>query len=293
MDTVLTAMVTPMKEDRSIDYDGVSRLAAYLLDNGSHGVVVNGTTGESPTTDDAEKASIISAAVAALPQGTPVWAGVGTPSTHHSIELARNAADAGATGLLVVTPYFSRPSQSAMIQHYEQIANSTDLPVMLYDIPARSSIALDVETIVRLSAHPNIVALKDAKHDFTATSWVRSRCDITIYAGDDADLLPLLAVGAQGVVGVSSHIAGIEMGEMMSEFRSGNVSRALELHLNLMPVYAALFEAPNPMLTKAALTILGLPAGPLRSPFQEASQEQIQQLRTTLAASAFGNAANF
>jgi 4-hydroxy-tetrahydrodipicolinate synthase len=276
-------MVTPMTPDGSVDYDGAQRLAVHLLDHGSDGLVINGTTGESGTTTDAEKSDLLRAVADAVAgRDVPLLAGVGTNNTSHSVELAREAAKAGATGTLVVTPYYSKPSQAGLRAHFETVAGATDLPVMLYDIPARSAVPIETETLVAVSAHPQIVAVKDAKNDLVAASWMQTRCDLAAYSGSDEFTLPLMSVGGVGVVSVATHIAGDDMARMVAAFLAGEVAQAREIHLRLLHLFVGLFRTSSPTLCKAALRLLGLPAGPLRLPLVDATDEEIAVLRDDL-----------
>ncbi|MEV6978172.1 4-hydroxy-tetrahydrodipicolinate synthase [Kitasatospora sp. NPDC093806] len=281
---VLTAMVTPFTADGGLDLDGAQRLAAHLVDSGNDGLVVNGTTGESPTTSDAEKAQLVRAVVEAVGDRAHVLAGVGTNDTHHSTELARQAEAAGATGLLAVTPYYSKPPQEGLYRHTVRIADATGLPVMLYDIPGRSAVALSHETLVRLGEHPRIVANKDAKGDLGAASWAIARSDLAWYSGDDILNLPLLSVGAVGVVSVVGHLVAGELRAMIEAFLAGDVAKATAVHQRLLPVFTGIFRTQGVILTKAALDLRGLPAGPLRLPLVGATPEEIAQLKKDLAA---------
>lgn len=281
---VVTAMVTPMTADGSVDYDGAARLAAHLLGHGTDALVLNGTTGESGTTTDDEKADLVRAVVDAAGGRAPVIAGVGTNDTAHSVDLARDAVKAGAHALLAVTPYYSKPSQAGIRAHFEAIASATDLPVMLYDIPSRTGVPIETATLVELAAHPQIVAVKDAKNDVVATSWVQSRCDLINYCGSDEFTLPMLSVGAVGVVSVASHFAGEEFQRMVTAFYAGDVATARAVHLRLLPLFIGLFRTSNPTLPKAALRLLGLPAGPVRLPLVGATAEQLDVLKLDLAA---------
>lgn len=281
---VVTAMITPMHGDGSVDYDGAARLATHLLDHGSDALVINGTTGESGTTSDDEKAQLVRAVVDAVAGRAPVLAGVGTNNTAHSVELSHDAAKAGADGLLVVTPYYSKPSQAGLRAHFESVADATDLPVMLYDIPARSGVPIETATLVALAAHPRIIAVKDAKNDVVRTSWVQAECDLINYCGSDEYTLPMLSIGAVGVVSVASHVAGEQLSRMVKAFWSGDIATARELHLQLMPLFVGLFRTSNPTLPKAALTLLGLPAGKVRLPLVDATTEEIEVLKADLAA---------
>ena len=281
--SVVTAMVTPFTADGALDLDGAARLAAHLVEQGNEGLVVNGTAGEASTTTDAEKADLVQVVAQTVGARVNVVAGVGTNDTAHSVALARQAADAGATGLLVVTPYYNRPPQAGVIAHTRRVADSTGLPVMLYDIPARCGIALTTETIVELAAHPRVVAVKDAKLDLTATSWVLSRTDLAYYAGDDASLLPVLAIGGVGVVGTSTHFVARETAELVEAFVSGDVARAQGLHRRLLPAFTGIFRTQGTILVKAGLREQGLPAGPVRLPLLDATEDELAQLRADLA----------
>jgi 4-hydroxy-tetrahydrodipicolinate synthase len=281
---VLTAMVTPFTPDGAVDLDGAQVLARHLVDAGNDGLVVNGTTGEAPTTTDDEKADLVRAVVEAVGDRCAVVAGVGTSSTEHSTALARAAATAGAHGLLLVTPYYNKPPQAGVIAHVERVASSTDLPVLLYDIPGRTGLAIETSTLVQLAAHPQVVGVKDAKLDLEATSWVLARADLAYYSGQDGWTLPLLAVGAVGVVGTSTHLTAGPTRELVEAFLAGDVVRARALHTRLLPAYSGIFRTQGTILVKAALRELGLPGGPVRLPLVDATPEQVAVLREDLAA---------
>ncbi|MFF2751070.1 4-hydroxy-tetrahydrodipicolinate synthase [Kitasatospora sp. NPDC058048] len=281
---VLTAMVTPFTADGALDLDGAQRLATHLVDSGNDGLVVNGTTGESPTTSDAEKAQLVRAVAEAVGDRAHVVAGVGTNDTHHSVELARQAEAAGANGLLVVTPYYSKPPQEGLYRHNVAVADATGLPVMLYDIPGRSGVALSHETLVRLGEHPRIVANKDAKGDLGAAAWAIARSDLAWYSGDDILNLPLLSVGAVGVVSVVGHVVAGDLRAMIEAFLAGDVVKATSIHQRLLPVFSGMFRTQGVILGKAALELQGLPAGPLRLPLVGATPEEIERLKQDLAA---------
>ncbi|GGV02926.1 4-hydroxy-tetrahydrodipicolinate synthase 2 [Streptomyces albospinus] len=281
---VLTAMVTPFTADGALDLDGAQRLAAHLVDAGNDGLVVNGTTGESPTTSDAEKAQLVRAVVDAVGDRAFVVAGAGTNDTHHSLELARAAQDAGAHGLLAVTPYYSKPPQEGLLRHFTAIADATDLPVMLYDIPGRSGVPINTETMVRLAEHPRIVANKDAKGDLGRASWAIARSGLAWYSGDDMLNLPLLSVGAVGFVSVVGHVVTPELRALLDAHLNGDVTKATEIHQKLLPVFTGMFRTQGVITTKAALGLQGLPAGPLRLPLVELSPEETEQLKRDLAA---------
>lgn len=280
---VLTAMVTPFAPDGSVDTDGAARLATHLVDLGNDGLVISGTTGESPTTTDAEKDALLRAVVEAVGQRAQVVAGVGTSDTRHSVELARAAEKAGASGLLVVSPYYSKPPQSGLEHHVTMIANSTDLPVMLYDIPGRTGIPFAIETLVRLAAHPQVVAVKDAKADLEASSRVIARTDLAWYSGDDILTLPILAIGGVGVVSVLGHLFADRIAAMVSAYCAGRVEEARDAHVALVPACLGIFRTQGVITTKAALTCLGLPAGPVRPPLMDATDSEVTMLRDDLA----------
>lgn len=279
---LLTAMVTPFNNDLSIDWDGVEKLAAHLIASGHDGIVVNGTTGEAPTTSDEEKVEIIKRVKSVVGKDKYVVAGAGNNETSHSVEQAKMAAAAGADGLLVVTPYYNKPPQAGIAAHFTAMAEATDLGVMLYDIPGRTGAQIEPDTIVKLAEHPKIVALKDAKGDVASTSWVIKRSAIPVYSGDDILNLPLLSVGAVGFVSVCGHTVGKQLREMLDAWFGGNPSRATELHQQLLPVYTGTFRTQGAILTKAALTLLGLPGGVVRLPLVNATSAQIEQLREDL-----------
>jgi 4-hydroxy-tetrahydrodipicolinate synthase len=280
---VVTAMVTPFTSDGGLDLDGAQQLATYLVDHGNDGLVINGTTGEAPTTTDEEQDRLLRAVVEAVGDRAKVVAGVGTNDTRHTIELAHAAEKAGAHGLLVVTPYYSRPPQAGLLAHFRQIADSTGLPNMLYDIPGRTATPIETETLVRLAEHDRIIAVKDAKGDLEGTSWVLRRTNLAYYSGDDKMTLPLLSVGAVGVVGVPTHLFGVETGAMIAAYLRGDVAGALAAHRQLLPVFTGFFRTQGVILTKAALRLVGLPGGPVRPPLVDATDEQIEQLRRDIA----------
>jgi 4-hydroxy-tetrahydrodipicolinate synthase len=282
---VLTAMVTPLTEDGSIDLAGAQELAAHLVDRQSHdGLVVFGTTGESPTITDAEQRAVLEVVLDAVGDRATVIAGVGTNDTAHSIEKARAAESLGVHGLLVVTPYYNRPPQAGLLRHFTSVADSTDLPVMLYDIPPRSSVPIEVETLVRAAEHPKIVAVKDAKGDLGAVAWTLARTDLAYYSGEDMLNLPLLALGAVGLVSVVGHVVGPRLAELVAAVESGDLVKARAINESLLPVYTGIFRSQGTIMVKAALRELGMPAGPVRPPLVDATPEQVEQLRTDLAA---------
>jgi len=286
---VLTAMVTPFAEDASLDLDGAVRLATHLVDDDRHdGLVLSGTTGESPTTSDAEKESLLRAVLEAVGDRAKVVAGVGTSDTAHSIHLAEQAAKAGAHGLLVVTPYYSKPPQAALLAHFRSVADATDLPVMLYDIPGRTGTAIDTETLVRAGEHEQIVAVKDAKGDLFAGSEVMARSDLAYYSGDDPLNLSWLAHGAAGVVSVVGHAFGTAYAEMIDAVDDGNLSRAREIHVGLIPAVQAIMsrESQGAIRAKAVAQLLGLiDFRRVRGPLLDASDDEVALVREVLVRS--------
>ena len=282
---MLTAMVTPMDASGGVDYVGAARLAEHLVtEMRNDGLVISGTTGESPTTSDEEKTRLLGAVLEAVGDRARVIAGVGTNDTAHTCELARAAERAGAHGLLVVTPYYNKPPQSGLVAHFTQVADATGLPNMLYDIPGRTGTPIAAETLIRLAEHPRIVAVKDAKADFAAASLVMNFTSLVFYSGDDMLNLPWLSLGAAGFVSVAGHVVGERLHEMIDFYRAGKVAEALRLHRELLPVYVGLFRNQGVIMTKAALGLLGLPGGPVRLPLSNATEPEVERLRTDLAA---------
>lgn len=283
---VLTAMVTPFADDGSIDLAGAQELAAHLVDRQAHdGLVVMGTTGESPTVSDAEQHAVLEAVLDAVGDRSFVIAGVGTNDTEHSIENARSAARLGVHGLLVVTPYYNRPPQAGLLRHFTAVADGTDLPVMLYDIPPRSVVPIEVETLVRLAEHPRIVAVKDAKGNLGDVAWTLARTDLAYYSGDDIMNLPLLAIGAVGVVSVVGHLVGPRLAQLVAAVDAGDLVEARAVTERLLPVYRGVMGGGHGVIMiKAALSVLGLPAGPVRPPLVDATPEQVARLRADLTA---------
>ncbi len=282
---MMTAMITPMTADGAVDYDGAARLAAYLVDDmRNEGLVVNGTTGEAPTTTDAEKERLIRAVLDAVGDRAKVVAGVGTNITAHTKELARQAERAGAHGLLVVTPYYSKPAQDALAAHFAAVADSTGLPMLIYDIPGRTAAAVATDTLVALAAHPRIVGVKDAKGDPAGTSWVLARSDLVYYSGDDMVNLPWLSLGAVGFISVTGHVVGDRLREMIEAFAAGRNADARQIHTEVLPVNVGLFRNQAAVLTKAAMDLLGLPGGGVRGPLLPASDAERRRLREDLTA---------
>jgi 4-hydroxy-tetrahydrodipicolinate synthase len=282
---VLTAMVTPFHEDGSLDLAGAAALATHLVDAGCDGLVVSGTTGESPTTTDVEKERLVRAVVEAVGDRAHVVAGVGTYDTHHTVELAGQAEKAGAHGLLVVTPYYSKPTQEGLVHHFRAAADATALPVMLYDIPPRSIVPIAPDTLARLAEHERIVAVKDAKGDVFAASEVMARTGLAYYSGEDALNLPLLAVGAVGMVSVVGHVAAAEYAAMVRAVDAGDLPAALQIHRRLIPaVRGIMMRAPGAVMAKAAVHLAGVIGGrTVRLPLLAATYDEVVTLGADLA----------
>jgi 4-hydroxy-tetrahydrodipicolinate synthase len=282
---LITAMVTPFDKDGAIDWDGVAKLAQHLVDTGHDGIAVNGTTGEAPTTKSSEKLEIIKVVKSVVGDKIMVLSGAGDNETSYTVEQAKRSQDAGADGLLVVTPYYNKPPQAGIEAHFRAVAAATDLPIMMYDIPGRTGVEIESDTIVRLfETVENIVALKDAKGNIAATSWVIKRCDVPVYSGDDILNLPFLSVGAVGFVSVCGHTVGNQLKAMLDAWFTGNSERALEIHQQLLPVFTGTFRTQGAILTKAAMSLMGLPGGTTRLPLVDATEAQIEQLRKDLTA---------
>lgn len=285
--SVVTAMVTPFDSNGALDLDAAAALARWLVEHGSDGLVVAGTTGEGPVLDDDERRDLCRAVAEAVT--VPVLAGTGTNDTRHSIELSRAAAEAGADGLLLVTPYYNRPSQEGIRAHFAAVAAAVPgLPVMLYDIPVRSGRRIERTTLCRLAAEvPSIVALKDAAGDVAGTAHLVAEAPegFTVYSGDDVQTLPLLAVGAVGVVSVAAHWAGPQMGEVVRRFRAGDVAGARLANAALLDSFdfESTDEYPNPLPAKAACRALGLPVGQCRPPMGPAPAALDARARVVLA----------
>ena len=272
--TVLTAMVTPFDREGYVDHRATAAVAEHLVDSGCDGLVVSGTTGESPTTTDDEKRAVLETVLGAVGDRATVVAGVGTYDTAHSVHLAREAARAGAHGMLVVTPYYSKPTQAGLDAHFRAVADATDRPVMLYDIPPRSVVPIHAQTLVGLSSHPNIVAVKDAKGDFHDALTVMTSCDLVYYSGDDQLNLPWLSVGACGFVSVVGHVAAESLRRLHTAFTTGDHDTARRINAGLLPLFDAQRALGGVSMSKAALELLGIPAGAPRLPQLPPTTEQ-------------------
>ncbi|MGH3639754.1 MAG: 4-hydroxy-tetrahydrodipicolinate synthase [Mycobacterium sp.] len=282
--TVLTAMVTPFGPDGSLDLVTAKELAKRLVDAGCDGLVVSGTTGESPTTSDDEKIALLGAVLEAVGDRARIIAGAGTYDTAHSVRLAKACEAEGAHGLLVVTPYYSRPSQAGLIAHFTAVADATALPNVLYDIPPRSAVPIEWDTVRAIAPHPNIVAIKDAKGDLHGGAMIMAETGLAYYSGDDALNLPWLAMGATGFVSVWGHFAASQLREMLSSFSSGDIATARKIHVALGSLNEAQNRLGGVTMVKAGLRLLGLEAGEPRLPQIPATADQVETLTADMRA---------
>ncbi|MBT2655709.1 4-hydroxy-tetrahydrodipicolinate synthase [Bacillus sp. ISL-18] len=283
---VLTAMVTPFDQNGDVDFNAARLLVNYLIENGTEGLVVSGTTGESPTLTLEEKVALFKLVVEEAAGRVPVIAGTGSNNTRASIQLTKLAAEAGVDGILLVVPYYNKPSQEGIYQHFKAIAESTVLPVMLYNIPGRCGVNMSVDTVVRLSMIHNIVAVKEASGNLDAMADIISKTPdhFSLYSGDDGLTLPVLAIGGTGVVSVASHIIGNEMQDMVRKFKNGQLDEAAAAHRTLLPLMKGLFAAPNPTPVKAALNMTGIHVGEVRLPLVPLTDEEKLTLEKLLPA---------
>ncbi|MFZ5813751.1 MAG: 4-hydroxy-tetrahydrodipicolinate synthase [Bacillota bacterium] len=281
---LLTAMVTPMTADGAVDYRRAAELAQHLITTGSEGLVVSGTTGESPTLSKPEKLRLYETVVEAVGDKVPVIGGTSSYNTAEAVELSREAEKTGLHGLLLVTPYYNKPPQEGLYQHFRAVAEAVSLPCILYNVPSRTSINLAAQTTLRLARIPNIVGIKECG-DLGQLAEILDGAPegFKVWSGDDANLLPYLAVGAYGIVSVASHLVGPQMQEMIKAFREGQVDQAAAWHRRLLPLFKGLFAVTNPVLVKAALEMTGFPVGPLRLPLPTATESERAALRETLA----------
>jgi 4-hydroxy-tetrahydrodipicolinate synthase len=280
---VITAMVTPFKADSSLDLEEAQRLARHLVDHGCEGVVVSGSTGESATTTDDEKVLLYRAIVDAVGGDAKVIAGTGTYSTEHSIHLTREAEKAGADGALVVTPYYNRPPQDALLEHFRSVAECSNLPLMLYDVPSRTTVKIEVDTMLRAAEHPNIVAVKDAGNDLSQVTLLAAGKpdDFEIYSGNDDQTLAYQAIGAVGVVSVAGHVMGELLREQFDAFEAGDLARAQQIQFLERRVHATLLNS-NPIAIKAAMNMLGFKAGAPRQPLRAANADESRSIKEAL-----------
>ncbi|HPF20969.1 MAG TPA: 4-hydroxy-tetrahydrodipicolinate synthase [Syntrophomonas sp.] len=282
---LITAMVTPYNEKLEVDYEKAAELARYLIAHGSDGLVVSGTTGESPVLSRDEKVTLFAVVKNAVGSNVQVWAGTGSYNTRESMELSQAAEIAGADGLLLVNPYYSKPTQEGMFQHFRAIADSVSLPVMLYNIPGRTGVELLPDTIARLAETNNIVAIKEASRNLDQVSQIKVMVGerLAIFSGDDSMTLPMLAIGGSGVVSIASHIAGNEIKQMLTAFEQGNSTQAMQMHQYLFPLFKGLFITTNPIPVKEALNLLGFKVGGFRLPLCAAGQQELDAIRQLLS----------
>lgn len=281
---VLTAMVTPFDTHGNLDLERTGILVEHLIHHGTEGLVVAGTTGESATLSHEEKIRLFQHVVQVADKRIPVFAGSGSNNTQDSIELTKEAEACGVDGIMLVTPYYNKPNQHGLYQHFSRIAGATTLPVMLYNIPGRSVVNMNAETIIELSAIDNIIAVKEASGDLDQVAKIieQTNTDFSVYAGDDGFTLPMLAIGADGVVSVASHIIGDEMNAMVRSFKKGNVNEAASVHRQLLPMMKGLFMSPSPAPVKAALEMKGIYTGGVRLPLVALSAEEKNNLKVII-----------
>ncbi|HHY37562.1 MAG TPA: 4-hydroxy-tetrahydrodipicolinate synthase [Clostridia bacterium] len=282
--SVVTAMVTPFDSDLKVDYKKAKDLASRLVDNGSDAILVTGTTGESPTLSDDEKIGLLEAVLEAVGDRAPVMAGTGSNCTEASVALTKRATSAGAHAILAVTPYYNKPPQSGLVRHFRAIADATDLDIMLYNVPGRTGVNMSPQTVKELAGVENIVAVKESSGSLDQVSEIIRICppDFLVYSGDDSLTLPMLSVGAVGVVSVASHLVGNDIKEMISAYKSGNVGKAKEIHLRLFELFRALFVTTNPIPVKAALRMHGVDVGGFRPPLVEPEVGHLETIRKAM-----------
>jgi 4-hydroxy-tetrahydrodipicolinate synthase len=281
---VLTAMVTPFKDDHSLDLDAARSLAAHLYERGSESLVVAGSTGESPTLTHREKLELFRAVIEVARGKGKVICGTGTYNTAETLELSHEADELGADGLLLVTPYYNRPPQRGLLEHFRQVAKSVSIPVIAYNIPGRTGIRLEHDTLLRMAEVPNIVAVKDSTGDFQAISRLISEAppDFEVYSGDDWATFGYMCLGAVGVVSVASHLVGGKIRQMCDLIEAGDIPAARKIHEELTPLFNALFITSNPIPVKTALGMVGHPVGPPRLPLVPATNEERERIRGAL-----------
>lgn len=281
---VVTAMVTPFDQNGNVDLEQTTILVDYLIENGTDGLIVGGTTGESPTLTNEEKIDLFTHVVKVANERVPVIAGTGSNDTTSSIELTKEAEECGVDAIMLAAPYYNRPNQTGLYKHFAKVAGVTKLPVMLYNIPGRSAVNIDADTIIDLSKIENIVSVKDAGGDLDQVSEIIEGTDesFTVYCGEDSLTLPMMAVGGDGVVSVASHVAGERMQSMISAFESGDVQKAAKIHRQLVPVMNGLFAAPSPAPVKAALQMKGLDVGGVRLPLVGLTAEEEENLKNLI-----------
>ncbi|WP_338469799.1 4-hydroxy-tetrahydrodipicolinate synthase [Niallia sp. XMNu-256] len=273
---IATAMVTPFDRKGHIDFTKTTQLVNYLIENGSESLVVCGTTGESPALSKEEKLALIDHVIKVVDKRVPVIAGTGSNNTYESIELTKKAEDLGADAIMLVAPYYNKPNQEGLYQHFKSIAENTDLPILLYNIPGRSAINIEPETIIRLAQIKNIVAVKEASGNLNDMTEIIAKTpdDFELYTGDDGNTLPVLSIGGSGVISVASHVIGNEMQEMVTKFLNGQIHDAAKIHQKLLPIMVGLFNSPNPVPVKTALQMKGLDVGTVRLPLVALNEQE-------------------
>ncbi|MYL63810.1 4-hydroxy-tetrahydrodipicolinate synthase [Bacillus hwajinpoensis] len=281
---VLTAMVTPFDRKGYVDFAKTEQLINYLINNGTDGLVVAGTTGESPTLSSEEKVALFKHSVKVADGRVPIIAGTGSNNTHASIELTKKAEAVGVDAIMIVAPYYSKPGQKGLYEHFKAIAESTKLPVMIYNIPGRSVVNMSADTIVELSKISNIVSVKEASGDLDQITDIitRTEASFSVYSGDDGLTLPILSVGGNGVISVASHVLGNEMQQMVSAYESGEVKEAASIHQRILPIMNELFKAPSPSPVKTALQLKGMDVGSVRLPMVPLTAEERSSLAAAL-----------
>ncbi|HJV31063.1 MAG TPA: 4-hydroxy-tetrahydrodipicolinate synthase [Bacillales bacterium] len=281
---VATAMVTPFDENGRMDLDKTTKLVHYLIENGTDSIVVAGTTGESPTLSTEEKLTLLEHVVKVVNKRVPVIAGTGSNNTYASVELTKKAEELGADAVMLVAPYYNKPNQEGLYQHFKTVAEATTLPVLLYNIPGRSVVNVLPDTIIRLSKIPNIVAVKEASGDLNAMAKIiaNTDADFEVYSGDDSLTIPLLSIGGTGIISVASHVIGNEMQEMVQNYLNGENEKAAKLHLELLPIMQGLFTAPNPVPVKTALQLKGFDVGSVRLPLVPLTEQERKTLSDLL-----------
>ncbi|MDT3698909.1 MAG: 4-hydroxy-tetrahydrodipicolinate synthase [Thermincola sp.] len=281
---VLTAMVTPFDSEMQVDYGKARKLARYLVENGSDGIVVAGTTGESPTLTNEERNKLVEAVVNEVGDRAKVIVGTGNNDTFDSMGMTKDAEKTGAHGVMAVVPYYNKPPQEGLYNHFRMIAESTNLPVILYNIPGRSAINMNAETIARLAQIDNIVAIKEAAGSMDQVSEIRrsTPADFIIYSGDDSLTLPMLALGAHGIISVVSHVVGNELQQMIGAFLGGDLVKATQIHMDLFPVFKTMFLTSNPIPVKTCLNLMGHEVGGMRPPLLDATEAEVATLKALL-----------
>lgn len=289
---MITAMVTPFNDDLEVDFERTENLIEHLIQTGTDAIVISGTTGEAPTLSIDEKNALFRFCVQTADGRIPVLAGTGTNSTKAAIELTKMAEIAGADGVMLMTPYYNKPNQQGMYEHFKAVATSTVLPVMLYNVPGRTGVNLLPETTIKLSLIPNIVSVKEASGDLDAVSAIieGTSDEFSVYSGDDSMTLPAMAVGANGVVSVASHVIGDEMREMISAVEKGDLQKAGSIHRKLVPVMNTMFIAPSPAPIKAALEMIGVPVGSVRLPIVEVDDSEREIIYKQIAYKRYSSA---